>query len=392
MKKNIFVEEMIRRGKEDLNTYSLIGTELKRVRTSQSQTLSSVAGDLCSVSYLCKVEKAQLKPNRYMLNEICKRLNLSSPKLNLLFELKDKLSDSVDYFYHKNKEELIKIYEDCKSFDNYRSKLISLIYFIYFYKLEEAQIVVKELVKITNVMSEDELSIFMVFYSYIRYYEDDYEETLDNIKILSTNYSLDENLVKIASLLCLFCYVKLNSPMMLLHSQKLLEVFLKTSEYHQAEYVRYLQIYYMISNDMLDSAYKEFDYITNPTYKKTLEFFFSLKNNNVNKNETIEDLRPYAKLIYTAIYDRKSYMDIFTKMDKNLGYDCDFSLNVTNYLLLSDDEERLDELVNIIIPNISQTKNQVEKNYFLNELCHLCIKTGRYKLFTKSYEELNEVN
>ncbi len=391
MKKNIFVEEMIRRGKEDFNTYSLIGTELKRVRTSQSQTLSSVASDLCSVSYLCKVEKAQLKPNRYMLNEICKRLNLSSPKLNLLFELKDKLSDSVDYFYHKNNEKLTKLYEDCKDFDNYRSKLISLIYYVYFYKLEEAEKVTKELVKITNVMSEDELSIFMVFYSYIRYYEEDYIETLDNIKILSNSYALEENLAKIASLLCLFCYVKLNSPMMLLHSQRLLDVFLKKSEYHQAEYVRYLQIYYMILNDMIDSAYKEFDYITNPIYKKTLEFFFAIKSNNLNKFENFDDLRPFAKLIYTSIYNRKNYIDVFTKMDKYLGYDCDFSFNITNYLVLSDDEERLDELVNIIIPNIAQTKNQVEKNYFLNELCRLCSKTGRYKLFTKSYDELNEV-
>ena len=77
MKKNFFIEELNRRGKTDDNAYSLIGTELKRVRMSQSQTLSSVAGDLCSVSYLCKVEKAQLKPNRYMLNEICKKLNVS---------------------------------------------------------------------------------------------------------------------------------------------------------------------------------------------------------------------------------------------------------------------------------------------------------------------------
>lgn len=87
MKKNIFVEEFARRGRNDDNAYSMLGTELKRVRTSQSQTLSSVAGDLCSVSYLCKIEKAQLKPNRYMLNEICKKLNLSEPQVQLLFEL-----------------------------------------------------------------------------------------------------------------------------------------------------------------------------------------------------------------------------------------------------------------------------------------------------------------
>ncbi len=99
MKKNIFIDEIKRRGKVDENAYSMIGTELKRVRTSQSQTLSSIAGDLCSVSYLCKIEKAQLKPNRYMLNEICKKLHLESPKLDLLFELKNLLLKLVKYYY-----------------------------------------------------------------------------------------------------------------------------------------------------------------------------------------------------------------------------------------------------------------------------------------------------
>ena len=50
MKKNIFIDEIKRRGKVDENAYSMIGTELKRVRTIQSQTQSSIAGDLCSVS------------------------------------------------------------------------------------------------------------------------------------------------------------------------------------------------------------------------------------------------------------------------------------------------------------------------------------------------------
>ena len=106
MKKNIFVDELKRRGKEDINTYSMIGTELKRARTSQSQTLSSVAGNLCSVSYLCKVEKAQLKPNAYMLNEICKKLHVESPKINLLFELKHLLLKAVKLYYEKKWNEL----------------------------------------------------------------------------------------------------------------------------------------------------------------------------------------------------------------------------------------------------------------------------------------------
>lgn len=389
MKKNIFIEEMKRRGKEDNNTYSMIGTELKRVRTSQAQTLSSVAGDLCSVSYLCKVEKAQLKPNRYMLNEICKKLNLSSPKLDLLFELKDKLNIAVKLFYLKRDEDLLSLYEECKGLDNYRSKLIALIYLVYNYRLEEAQEIVKELVKITNVMHEDELSIFMVFYSYIKYYEESYNETIDNIRVLSNHSTLEENLAKIASLLCLKCYIKTNSSMTLVHCQKLLDLFLKTSEYNQAEYIRYLQSFYMITNDMLECAYKEYTYISNPIFKNTLEFYFDLKSNTLKKKSAYHSLRPFASLIYTALFERENYLDVFINMDKNLGYDCDFSLNIANYLTLTDDEEKCEEIVDIIIPNIVQTQNQMESRFFLTEFCRICLETGRYKNFCKAYFDLN---
>lgn len=392
MKKNVFVEEMKRRGKEDKATYTMIGTELKRVRTSQAQTLSSVAGNLCSVSYLCKVEKAQLKPNRYMLNEICKKLNLDSPKLNLLFELKSILSKAVSYYYHKKFAEIEDLFKSCKVFDNYRSKLLFLIYYIAFYKFTEANEVSNELFKITNVMHEDELSIFMVFYSILKYYEESYLETLDNLKNLSNHYSLEDDLAKIASLVCLECYMKLNSPMTLLHGNKLLDLFLKTSEFENAEYVRYLQTLYMIQNDMIDCAYKEFRYIQTASYRKTLEFYFDIQRKTLKKKDIYQYLRPFAQLIYTYIYDSKGYLDAFCKLDKTLGYTCDFSYNIASYLTLTDDVEKYKELSDIIIPNIMQTHNAMEQVFFLKEFCRICSKIGRYKSFCKAFEVLNGGN
>ncbi|MDE7214037.1 MAG: hypothetical protein K2N42_05610 [Anaeroplasmataceae bacterium] len=389
MKKNVFVEEIKRREQEDENTYSMIGTELKRARTSQSQTLSSVAGNLCSVSYLCKVENAQLKPNRYMLGEICKKLNVDSPKLNLLFELKTMIMKVVSYYYHHKLKEIESVYDSCKVFDNYRSKLIMFIYYISAYKFAEANEISKELFKITNVMHEDELSVFMVFYSILKYYEESYLETIDNLKNLSNLYNLDDTLGKVASLVCLECYIKLNSPMALLHGHKLLNLFLKTSEFENAEYVRYLQIFYMIQNDMMDSAYKEFKYIRTEDYRKTLEFFFDVQRRTFKKKDIYHSLRPFAKLLYTYIFDPENYLTTFCEMDKTLFYACDFSYNIASYLTLSDDIERSEELTDVIIPNIKQTNNAIEHAFFLKEFCRICSKLGRYKSFCKAYEVLN---
>lgn len=388
MKKNIFVEEFARRGRNDDNAYSMLGTELKRVRTSQSQTLSSVAGDLCSVSYLCKIEKAQLKPNRYMLNEICKKLNLSEPQVQLLFELHGLLLKMVEYYYLDDLRGLEEVYKQCNVFDNYRTKLISLIYCISVYKLEEATGISKELFKITNVMRNDELSIFMVFYSILKYYEEEYQETLDNLRSIQSLGENDNALFKIAKLCSLECYIKLNSPMALLSCQELIDTFLKASEFEKADYVRYLQGLYLIKNSMLDVACKEISYIRNHQLKNSLELFLDVVKHQLKESEYYSDLRPYFQLLSIYIFDRKNYLAAFIAMDKSDYYDCDFNYNIINYLTLSEDEERLTELTRIIIPNVAQTKNTYEKNFFLNELCRISSKFGRYKGFCKAYASL----
>lgn len=388
MKKNIFAEEFKRRGKEDDNAYMLIGSELKRARTSQSQTLSSVAGDLCSVSYLCKVENAQLKPNRYMLKEICKKLNVESPKLDILFELKNLLSKMVVHYYDKKIQEIEKIYDSCKDMDNYRTKLISLVYYISKFQLEDANKASQELFRITHLMHDDELSIFMVFYSMLKYYEESYLETLDNLKSLNTMFSIDDTLGKLASIVCLECYVKINSPMTLLHSQKLLDLFLKSSEFSKADYVRYLQTLYMLQNSMDEYVEKEVKYLKTLEYKNTIEFLFDFKRKSIKKQRNYKPLRPFGQLLYTVLYQPKNYLNVFCAMDKNLGYTCDFSYNIANYFTLSDDVERYAELSDVIIPNIKQTKCAIEKSFFLKEFCRISSNFGRYKSFCKAYEAL----
>ena len=140
---------------------------------------------------------------------------------------------------------------------------------------------------------------------------------------------------------------------------------------------------------MMDCAYKEFKYIKTIEYRKTLEFFFDVQRKTFKKKDIYEHLRPFAKLLYTYIFDSKNYLKAFCEMDKTLGYACDFSYNIANYLTLSDDVERNAELTDVIIPNIKQTNNAAERVFFLKEFCRICSKIGRYKSFCKAFEALN---
>lgn len=392
MRKNIFEEELNRRGSADENAYSMIGTELKRARTSQSQTLSSVASDVCSVSYLCKIENAQLKPNRHLLQEICKKLNMAEPKLSLLFDLKRLLFEMTEAFYKKDKKVIEKIFEQCKELDNYRSKLIELIYYISCYNLDKANKISLELMKITNLMNNDELIILMVFHSILSFYQENFLEALENLKSMEEQ-TIAGTILKIGKLFCFQCYLKLNSPITIIYGQQLMELLLNASEFSNADYIRYLLILYLIKNGMIKRAIKELDVLQSLTFKKSIQLILDYHQHQLKEPQYYDSLRPFAKLLYVYAFHRKSYLNYFLKMDKNHFFACDFSYNIANYLTFEDEKDKLNELIEVIIPNLYHTSNFFERDYFLKELCKMSFKFGRYKSFCKSYELLmKEVN
>ncbi len=64
------------------------------------------------------------------------------------------------------------------------------------------------------------------------------------------------------------------------------------------------------------------------------------------------------------------------------------SYNIANYFTFSDDKERYKELTDVIIPNILQTKDYIDKLFFLREFCRISKKYGRYKCFCNAYSDL----
>lgn len=387
MKRNIFEEELLKRESTDESAYSMIGTEIKRIRTSQAQTLSSIASDLCSISYLCKIEKAQLKPNRQLLKEICKKLNMSEPKVSLLFELKKYLFEIVEAFYRKDTKKIEELYLKCCVFDNYRSKMIELIYLEYHYDIDGADKIAKELLKITSLMGNDEICVLMVFYAVLCFYQENYLEAVDNLKHIE-NKSLNNYIVKIAKYFCFQCFYKLNYPLTLLYGQEILESLLQEADYSYAEYIRYLLCLYKINNNMVEFVSKDIENLQNPNYKKSIELFVDLCTRQLKPEGYYDTLRPFSKLIFTYVFHKKSYINMFLKLDKKYFFACDFSYNIASYLSISDDKEKVNELMEVIIPNIAHTNGYFEREFFMNQFSVLCFKFGRYKGFCKAYESL----
>lgn len=387
MKKNIFEEEFMRRSQIDDNTYGMIGTELKRIRTRQSQTLSAIAENLCSVSYLCKIEKAQLKPNRQMLMEICKKLKLEIPNLEILFSLKNKIFKCVElYFYNKSKE-INNLYNEVKSFDNYRTQLISFIKFLSDYDLDNAMLYTKSLFKIANTMQAEELEVFLVFYSILCYYLENYKEALDNLALLKNNKN--NYLNYIAKICKLECLVKINSVEVLVFTEAILDEALIDSKLFLLDYIKYIKGIYFIHNELYLKAIEIMEALNVVEYKKSLEFLIDYNLNQLKKDYDLANLRPFCKLLYTYIYNPKEYLNLFLQISFKDRLTIDFNNNIASYLSLAE-EEKYEELNEIIIPNICQTKNSYEKQFFLKEFSKICQKMHRYKSFVEAYILLNE--
>ena len=64
--------------------------------------MSTLSDNICSISYLCKIENNKIIPNRLFLKEICKKLEMPEDKISSLLQLKPILDNVIKYFFEEN--------------------------------------------------------------------------------------------------------------------------------------------------------------------------------------------------------------------------------------------------------------------------------------------------
>ena len=383
--KTLIQQELEKRSQRDDDVYNLIGAEIKRRRVSQSQTLSSIAGDVCSVSYLCKVEKNQLKPNRHMLKEICKKLNMDSPKVNLLFQMRDMIVNAAIAYNNKDYETISNYYTKCISFDNYKTQLIEFIYYISQSKIKEASEVSYGLLKLLNVMGDAELNVFIIFYSILLYYEENYMEAVDNLLCTISGEKNETILLLIYK--CLFkCYYKLNNPLTVKYGEKIIYILLQQMELEGVNEFRYYLCLYYIKNKMFEETNRLINYINNESYKTSIIFLLDCIYKR--KSEVNYDLlRPFMKLIYCNLNYPSEYRKLYHNISLTEQLALDFNDNIAGYLALNSSEDKYKEILEVYIPNVCKSNNTFDKLFFIIQFCYLCLEFGRYKPFAKAFLE-----
>ena len=177
-------EEILRRIRKINEDVSVLGTELKSRRLSLSRTLCSISHQICSISYLSKLEHNKINPNRMYINEISDKLSLSKQAVEMLMNSKSLLIDVVKAYFEKDMVVLEQIYKECEGLNNYRMILVRLIVEVSLAHYDKARAHSAKLMELLTSMNELDLYVFSLFEGIIHFYNYEFGAAYECLDIL----------------------------------------------------------------------------------------------------------------------------------------------------------------------------------------------------------------
>ncbi len=380
--------EIEKRLKEDNVNYETIGAEIKRHRLAMSKTLSSIADEDCSISYLCKIERNQVKPSLKYLNEICKKVNISKENIDYLLSSKELLIEAVKIFYFKDLEQKDKYTAKLEGLDNYRTEIIRLIFNLTENNIQEAGKCVDKIWSLISSLADFDLMIFAGFYGVYKYMTKEYIEASDYLK-LALDFNIEVNYFRVILLMYLFkiCY-KIGSYRIYKY-YKLLE----NERIQYGENLDLDQIYYYLSLFyLLEDNKKEYDAsllkINNKKYTYNLNILEKLINKEEDISANIYDLNDFVKTYYLIYKDSPNVLE---EID-NANIDSDEKVHFKYiYLKAHNLEEAYEFLISIAFPYAIVKGLYSKARYYLDEMSNSIHRPNKYKRFFDMYRELERL-
>ncbi|MBE6137018.1 MAG: helix-turn-helix domain-containing protein [Erysipelotrichaceae bacterium] len=368
--------------------YSLIGTELKQRRLKQSKTLSSVADELCSVSYLSKVENNKITPNKFYLKELCTRLDFSQEKMQTLFNLKEIIREAVVAFISNDKEKLKSIVEQGRDITTCRYKIVLFISYIMNKEYDKARKISYEILRLIGSVTDYDVKAYAVFESIFLFYTQELDDALDTLEFIEKT-DLPVELRFLTLKYKYFSYVTINSPSAIFEYDKLTEYLVKIGYLNYLDELRYIMCLYLIQNKEIKRYSDILKIINNEQYKKTLYLLSKIiySPNIKYKFEWLEGVTPFFYYLGLVKFDKKK-ITAEIEMLNDLSFDVDFNPLFLKYLILDNDLDKYKFISNIAIPMIRRYNAGYAKDFFLNELSTICNRFTKYKLFNITYQQL----
>ncbi len=370
----------------------VIGAEIKRQRIKLAKTQSSIADDICSLSYLCKIEKNTIIPNKQYLGEICERVNISKKDMNNLLNLKDIMLLATKAFYEKDNNKLNLIEIDMRDFTNYRAKIVKFIVMIYQKKYLEANELYEELFKIVSTMADNDLLIFTCFAGIFQADVGKYEAAVNAMKLVDKYNHNFEYLTLIILENKFNIYSHLNSPKVLLLYKELQSLFSSNGQIIKLNDLNYKYNIYLIKNYFFDEV--KINSIIDVKKAENLKFLIALYSKKKMSNIDFNLLDDAYKVIYCYLYDNKSFKTALFEYETNVIYPQDEYIFIKYLDAKLNDDNIEDYLIDIAYSYSIANLNVIFARFYLNEIRILLKKQAKYKRFFEislKYDEMKEI-
>ncbi len=386
--RNIIKNELIARHAKKEDSFHIVGTEIKDRRLTLSRTLSAISNNICSISYLCKIENNKIIPNKFYLKEICKKLHMQEDKVDALMGLKLTLDDVVKAYLRKDPLFIENAFIKGMGLINYRYKIIEFIYFISIKSLYKANIKANELMRLVSTMLDRDLVIFALFFGVLSFYNQDFLDAIENLNALD-KMKIHSEVQLIQIKYKFYSYYMLNSPCCLFIYNDLVQCLFTNGYLNEIDEIRYIMGLYLLRGKYFLEYKKVFRLIRSISYRNSLCLLAKIMISPYLriKEEWIKNVEPYFYYLgLIRIHPEQAAIEIQKLND--LSFKIDFNLLYLQYYLLPNEVEKYSFICDIALPSIEKTQDGYAKDYFLNELAKLSLIVNKYKFFVEAYKRL----
>ena len=348
--------------------YGIIGVEIKNRRKNKAQTLEALSSQVCSKSYLCKIEKNKIDPNKAFLREICSRLELSDDKVDFLFDLKEIVIDTIKAFIIDDKDYIAYAVEHGKGFKNYRYTIIKFINYLTIKDMDNASIIYKELLKIISNMSDFDLNIFALFSAILSLYKFEFRSALDDIEFMDLS-SMDINLRVLKSIVEFEIHFAMNSYDTPIYYSELKKLLFDIGYYTLINKIEYIMGLYFIKNRCDHSIKRLLDRISDKRILESLKCFkMFMENDYLSLSELNDSYLNTFALCLKKISMHDDNIKVFIEANKKDYYRYDYDQDFLEYLLLDNGNDKYEYIINIGLPNASRREDGFMGQFFIYEL------------------------
>ena len=389
---NLIDKEIFNRIKKHNEQHNVVGAEIRQQRLEQSKTLDATVSEICSLSYLCKIERNAIRPNQKIIRDVCARLNLNDEKVETLHNLRSLVYNSAIAYLNHDKSEMEKIVNKTKGFQNYRSQIIDLIKSVWDRNFEKAIFLDNKILKLISTMNNNDLMVFFIFHAILAYYRQSFIEACDLFNSIISNIKLQSELLILVNIYLLKSELKINNHNINYTYMCIRDLLVNYGYYDKLDEVNYYMCLYFLQNKIYKRYSMLYRSIQNKVYKNTLLIIVKLYFNAKQciSEGYYKDCRRLANLLYHYHKNVELYY-VITENITDADFDVDFNPLFFQYLTLKTDMERFNFIVEIGVKALKLSYDAFVAQFLLDELSKLAYVHSKYKAFQTAYQDLRSL-